>query len=1808
MSASGQADMSPIKRALAEIKRLRTKLDAEQQARKEPIAIIGMGCRFPGGADSPEAFWRLLQKGGDAVRDIPPGRWDVDSFYSSDPDEPGKMYTRRGAFLDPIDLFDPKFFGITPREAISVDPQQRLLLEVIWEALEHAGRRPDGLSGSVTGVYLGAMNYDYQQLQRSLGDPEAVDGYTVTGSLFSVLGGRMSYAFGLQGPNVSVDTACSSSLVTTHLACQGLRNRECELALAGGVNMILAPEPMIERCKARMLATDGWCKTFDATADGYVVGEGCGIVVLKRLTDAQRDGDPILAVILGSAVNHDGPSSGLTVPNGPAQQALLKRALAAAGVAGRDIDYVEAHGTGTSLGDPIEINALNAVLGGERERKLAVGSVKTNIGHLESAAGAAGLIKLVLALQHEELPPHLHFKEPNPLIPWNEIPVTVPTDRTPWRRGDKPRLAGLSSFGVSGTNAHLVVGEAPQPASPGAEDKVAKSSSLLLLSARSSSALERMSERYGAFLSAEDAPPLADVAATAASGRTPFAHRLAIAGQSSADVGNRLLAYVRDGRRGAIVQAEAGRRPPKIAFLFSGQGSQQAGMAKGLYDEEPVFRQQLDRADELLRERLGKSLKDLLWAPENAPLLEETAYTQPVLFALQMALVALWRSWGVEPAAVFGHSVGEIAAACTAGVLTLEDGVRLAAERGALMQSLPEGGKMVAVFASEEAVRQILDEQPEVTIAALNAPRETVISGPRPALEALLAAFREQHLKSRLLAVSHAFHSPLIEPILPELGQCATSCQLTAPRIPWVSGVTGKLVAAQDVTSAAYWTRQARETVRFVDAVNALAAEGCELFVEIGPGTNLIALGRRSLPEQQRDAWLPSLRQNRDDRQQMLESLGALYIRGVEIDWQEAHGGYQRRIAIPTSVFERKSYWFTSLPRAAQRQASTDRAASHPLLGQCQETPLDATLFDVWLNLKALPFLNDHRLLGTALLPATAILEAALAAAEEVLDTAEPVVENVIFQEPLVVPESGERHIQWVIEKQASGSTFKLFTRDSDSWSLHAAGRLGRGTCDTAPAVLAEARERCAESVEVSSFYTRLRQLGLEYGDSFRGLEEIRRGEGEALGLLRLSTLEAVHPKRPHPATLDACLQLALAAGGYDRVDAENPRVPVPFRFGRLSWSGATTEGRLWAHAAMQGGAPDAPEIHAEITLFSDDGTVLGRIEDLVVRRVEPRVLQRGVGSFEDRWLVELEWQAKKLGPAAKTAGVSQAPGIWLIWPDADDGVAQELTGLLETAGQTCIQLSADSLRQGESWLGEGQPPLRGLVFLGGLDAVDELRGLEEATQACADLLAAVHAVTALTAPGKARVFIATRGAQQVAENTLDAPLQATLWGFGRTLARELPDLWGALVDLDPQSSVTAAATDLFNEIWRFDGEDQIGYRSSARHVARLAKHRGANRLPARLDPLGTYLITGGLGALGLRVARWMIGRGARHLALLGRSAPSENARKVLADFAAEGIDVQIFAVDVASYDSLEQLFAQLASSMPPLKGIVHSAGVLADGVLLQQDATRLAKVFAPKVMGAWNLHRLSAGLKLDFFILFSSMTGMLGSAGQVNYAAANSFLDALAQARKAQGLPSSSLAWGTWDESGMAAQLTDRDRQRWAASGIEPLDPEGALGVLDVAVRQQPAQLGILAVDWNAYVRKLPGDGIPPFFSQVASPPPVAAKPTAQTAEAKRATKREYWRQLPSEQARSELLEKTTSTIEEILGFPEDDDASRLDPEEDLFKTGMDSLTALEVHNELQEILGQELSNQLLVDHTTIASIVDHLVGEVGRSAEVGA
>ncbi len=1394
----------------------------------EPIAIIGIGCRFPGGASDPAAFWTLLERGGDAVTEVPADRWERRAFFDPDPSKPGKTYSRWGGFVADIDRFDPRCFGISPREAARMDPQQRLLLEVAWEALEDAGLPLAQLAGSKTAVYTGIASFDYSVLETSFRDRGEIDVHSNTGGSLSIAANRISYTFDLRGPSAAVDTACSSALVAVHLACQSIWREGCPMAMAGGVNALLLPDWYIGFCRMGMLSPSGRCHAFDARADGFVRSEGAGLVVLKPLAQAMADGDRVYAVIRGTAVNQDGRTPGMTVPNQESQEALLRQACRAARVAPGSIQYVEAHGTGTMVGDPIEARALGQVLSTGRPAgaPCLIGSVKTNLGHLEAAAGIAGLIKVALALHHRRIPGNLHFEQPNPDIDFDGLRLRVPTQSQPWPESDHPALAGVNAFGFGGTNAHVIVQEAPRAMVREGEAPAEPAGSrawLVPLSARSPEALQATAASWAEFLAQgpEDVA-LRDLAGNAALRRTHHDHRLALVAHTKQELARQLREFA-DGRpgTGAVTGRAAADRRPRLAFVCSGQGPQWWAMGRQLLHEEPVFRTVIERCDAIVRQLGEWSLLAELTADESRSRMDITAIAQPCLFALQVALAELWASWGVRPEAVVGHSVGEVAAAYLAGIFDLEDAVRIIYHRGRCMELAPERGRMLAAGVSpEEAQRLINGETDRIALAAVNSPSLVTLSGDRGPLEEIAGRLEYRGVFCRLLKVEYAFHSAQMDPIRADLLAALADIRPRPATLPFLSTVTGGGVEGPEL-GPEYWWHNVRRTVRFAEGLERLIERGCDTFVELGPHPVLAAAIVECCQHQGQTATvLPSLRRHDEERATLLQSLAALHVLGHPVDWNGLFPGPRRFVRLPLYPWQRERCWY----EGDESRASRLSAPAHPLLGVAQATPRPA--WESRLDLRLAPYLADHRVQQATLLPATAYLELAFAAGREALGPAGCELRDVKLTNPCFLAPDQPLRAQTSFDSDTA--TVRVHTQPihgGREWTVHLTATLHARPSLADPAVvdLEAIRQRCVREFAHDPCYDYLRKIGLDYGPTFRGIERVWQGDRESLGLVRLP--EALEPAESeylfHPALFDACLQAVVPADvDFDWRDGglylprEIEQVRLFQRPGRC----------LWVHARLL--EKTARRSLAEIDVYDQDGRLAARVRGLRSHRVAG-----GREGSLDELLYAYQWQHQPRPQARSEAG----PGRWLLFADRG-GVGGRLAEQLRARGDDCMLTRAGSPSEEsraedlpqlvQDFLGRDPACCRGVIHLWNLDAPapDGLGTPALAAAQTAGLLSVVSLVQAWDQVGaelSVPLFLVTRGAQSVGDwPEPSAVAQAPVIGLGRVIAGEYPRLRCRLVDLDPHAEDGGVGS-LLEELQTEDEEDEVAWRGSERYVHR---------------------------------------------------------------------------------------------------------------------------------------------------------------------------------------------------------------------------------------------------------------------------------------------------------------------------------------------------------------------------------------------------
>jgi len=2099
-----------LKKASSTIEQLVGELDRVKK--QELIAIVGMGCRLPGGANSPEEFWRLLSEGRDAISPIPAERWSASRYFDENVEASGKMYVREGGFLDssPYD-FDPHFFGISPKEAKALDPQQRLLLEVAWEALEQGGINPASLQGSRTGVFIGISSNDYLSAHLRSGDLSLIDPYSLTGFTFSTAAGRISYTLGLEGPSFPVDTACSSSLVALHQACRSLRAGECDLALVGGVNLILTPEPLIAFCKLRALSPDGRCKTFDASADGYGRGEGCGMIVLKRLESARQDGDRILALVKGSALNNDGRSNGLTAPNGIAQRRVIAAAVANAALQPGDIDYVEAHGTGTPLGDPIELEAIATALGQGRDtaHPLLVGSAKTNIGHLEAAAGVAGIIKLVLALNNERIPPHLHFSTPNTHISWDRLPLKVVSEGADWPRTNRPRRAGISGFGFSGTNAHVILEEAPLPDALPLPD--GRNSHLLVISAVGETALRDLVGRYARFLEGGNLPPLAAICNSAAIGRNRFPHGLAVAGTTPHELSQRLAVFADQGTTAGLYLSPARTTDKKgPVFLFTGQGSQYPGMGRELYDTAPVYRDALDRCDALFTPLLGLSIREIMHSGSEEQL-ARTNITQPTIFALEYSLARLWQSWGVTPSAVLGHSIGEFVAACVAGVLSLEDTVTLVAHRGQLMNALPTGGVMAAVLCPEaQAVPVIAPYAGQVAVAAVNSPGTVVISGEQAGVSAALEALRQHGISSQYLTVSHAFHSHLMDPALDRFEQVAAGLTYHRPALPVISNVTGLPAVGDDLRSASYWRRHLRGAVRFSDSVAYLKQQGHELFLEIGATATLSSFVRQTAGADCRCA--ASLKRGAAPWSTLTAALGELYAAGAAIDWKGYDAPYRvGRADIPTYPFQRERYFMDPVREPEGRVAATVHSQAvqeHPLLGRLLDSPSPERRFASEVSTADNAWLADHAIYGAVILPAAAYMEMALAAASmdslagspRLLERAEILAPLILTDEPTLLqtiyrPETGE---------------VEVFSRGYDQkWRSHA--RMTFASATSANFHLPVGSHSFSGGTERSGedFYIGLLEKGYCYGGVFRSITALTLQGADVSGIVTVPYEESLRFVL-HPALLDGCLTLAGASILYGAEPLPDSLVFVPALIESLLFSGRPVSS-LTVHCIQR----ERNNESATFDIFAKDSNnePALQITGLTLRRIRKEQLVPRQTTLIDDLLYQVAWREQahqtpqsalaggwvvlgnnspfseticaslkgsgvnvtEIGtadrrletPAAMerffrdssvggaaiggiislrddsitanlnlvrgllaaqlfpplflvTVGVHDPlgmereirPGGAALWgfgasvaaeapelscrlldlspwpgsdelalllrelaasegedrallrggrrfvarlrhsgksdkpedlrlPDSDgfyldveprgslDGLCVRAPGRrVPRSGEVEVQVRATGLnfRDVLNVLGRypGDPGIPGFecsgvisgigtdvsgfadgdrVFVFNADGciadyltvssaqvikIPAIWHFEEAAAIPVAFLTAwyglhhlarikagdqvlIHAAAGgvglaavqLCMSAGARVFatagspekrdlLQRMGVHQIMDSRslafvdrikaitggrgLDIVLNSLAGDFidrsiellapggrfveiGKADTRSDPEIAAlyphivyqrfdlAAATAEDTSLVTSMFGSLFNMFEQGTlqplpmtvfpvqrARNAFRFMGQARHIGKvvisLADHVRERNMSSRgiIDPEASYLVTGGLGALGLAVAGWLVAQGCRHLALTGRRGASDKTARAVEQLRQDGVQVMVMSADVAEEADVTRIMAELRAAMPPLKGIFHAAGLLDDAMLTELDADSIERVMRPKIGGAWNLHRATEGDDLELFVLFSSLTAVSGSPGQANYAAANAALDGFARWRRSRGQAAVSICWGPWGDIGMAAQ--DGAGERLTARGIRGISSAVGLQALESILVANPVEQCVADLDLPRLASFIPltGSGLyAELLSQNGETRGHAGATTSSLNDIRLAT--------PPERP-GLMLQLIRELAARVMG---QNDPTRIESDRPLQEQGFDSLMAVDLRNLIAKTLSVDLPVSLLFDYPTPEKIGAFLLDE---------
>ncbi len=1757
-----------LKKAIADARDARRRLREVEDKAQEPIAIVGMACRYPGGVSSPEDLWKLVASGTDAISQFPSNRgWDLENLYDSDPDHTGTSYTREGGFLHEADLFDPEFFGMSPREATAIDPQQRLLLETAWEAMESAGVVPATLRGSRTGVFTGVMYNDYGSRPDLPADGN--EGYLFSGSAGSVASGRMSYTFGFEGPAVTVDTACSSSLVALHMAASALRNGECDLALAGGAAVMSTPTAFIEFSRLRGLSLDGRCRSFSDDADGTGWSEGVGLLVVERLSDAVRNGHRVFAVVRGTAVNQDGASNGLTAPNGPAQERVIRAALANAGLTPADVDAVEAHGTGTRLGDPIEAQALLATYGQARPdgAPLYLGSLKSNIGHAQAAAGVGGVIKMIEAMRHGVLPKTLHADKPSSHIDWDAGTVELLTRARDWPETEgRPRRAGVSSFGFGGTNAHVVIEEPPVAEEKGGEDGEehgeengsGTSASVpvvpWVLSGKTKQAVRDQATRLLTYVEQHPDQPLTDIAHTLATERAAFDHRAVITGTSTDDLLLGLNALAEGTKAGNLVTGEAapGRR---TAFLFTGQGAQRIGMGQTLYDAFPAYAEAFDQVTAALDPHLPHPLHDVI---REGTHLDDTQYTQPALFAVEVALSHLLQTWGITPDHLAGHSIGELTAAHIAGVFTLEDAAKLVTARARLMQSATPGGAMAAVQADEEEVaKAIAAEDGAIAVAALNSPTSTVISGDVQIVDRQVALWRERGRRATRLTVSHAFHSPHMDGILDAFQEIAATVTYHPPRIPLVSTLTGELATTEQLTSAHYWTQQIRGAVRFSDAVTTLHGSGTTNYVEIGPDSVLTTLARNTLDEAVTAA---PLRRDHDEAETLVQAVGALHAHGVRVDWARLFAGSGTdtstgsdtsagtlRAAIPplpTYAFQHQYYWIKSAAGASDAAGLGLELGGHPVFGaRVERADGTGVLLTGRVSARSHPWPARHPLHGAPAVLPEALVDALVRVGDELGASA---VQSLVLHTPPALPEDGRLVLQLSVEEPGAtpDRSFTLHARPEGAdlpWTLWATGRLAPGL---ARAPFGPVTWPPAEATAVP----------LGERDAARGITGVWRLGDEVFADVVLD--EALHGEAAdfglHPALLNSALR--AAGTGADAAQDEGTLA--------VEWSGfqlfATGATAVRAHVVRAG------EDTVAVRLADRAGQAVAVARGVTSRPLDAGLVRDALVRDADNLFV-VDWRTTAL-PAP-----DESPAFAFLGANGSGTTLDEAAALAERG-----EIDAVVFRE---------PGPDGPVG-------DVVPALHARTRALLDL---VRRWMAEDGAGTVPLVVVSRNAVATGGEPAVDPVGAAVWGLLRSAQSESP---GRVVLVDVDSDDAGALADPLSRAVA-SGAAQAAIRGGQvllPGVARAPRPVDGTARSGSWNPDGTVLVTGGTGSLGALFARHLAREhGVRHLLLVSRRGPdAPGAEALRAELAGLGTASTIVAADAADPAALAGVLDAVPAGLP-LTGVVHLAGVIDDGLVADLTPERLDAVLAPKADTAWYLHELTRNLDLSAFVLFSSIAGVIGGAGQGNYAAANAFLDGLAALRAAEGLPATSVAWGLWAQpSGITGDLDEADIARITRAGFGAITVDQGPRLLDrVLALPHPAPV-VTPLDVAA-MRERPAQ-VPALLASL------VRRPVRRVANNSGRTVGELAQRLTGADASTQLALVLEAVLEGAAAVLGHGDPSSFGSEQPFTGLGFDSLTSVELRNRLAAELGLRLPATLVFDHPTPRRLAEFL-----RDALVG-
>ncbi|MET0698784.1 MAG: type I polyketide synthase [Mycobacterium sp.] len=1778
-----------------------------------PLAIVGIGCRFPGGADSADSLWRLLCNETDATRVVPETRWNAARFHDPNPAKVGKIVTRRGGFLSEIDQFDPQFFGMSPREAHSLDPQQRLLLHATWEAMEDAGLPADQLAGTDVGVFIGGFTLDYQLLQ-NLGRTSRYrfKSHSATGMMMTMLANRISHAFDFRGPSMTIDTACSGSLVAVHLAAQSIWNGECQVALAGGVNVMIGPNTAIAESKSGFLSPEGRSKAFDDSADGYARGEGGAIVIIKPLAQALDDGDEIYAQILGTAVSQDGHTDGITVPRQEAQQAAIATALRRAGVHPNEVGYVEAHGTGTPVGDPIEMRALAGALTAHRSttKPLLIGSIKTNIGHLEAGAGVAGLIKAALVAKHGYIPANLHLQTPTRHVSLEDLKLDIPATGRPFPDYQR-RVVGVNSFGFGGTNAHVVLAQPPAPAPVSTVEHPAQlSPTALPISARSDEALVATAARLAEHLTTHPDITLADLAYTLGQRRTHLNHRHTLVADSVGDVAQQLQALA-DG--GQISTGRTDPTAPKLAFVCTGMGPQWWKMCRGLFEVYPAFTDSIRRSDRELSRHADWSLVDELLRDETSSRMAETEFAQPANFAIQIALAEQLAQFGITPDAVVGHSAGEVAAHHLAGLLTFEQAIEVIYHRSRLQQRTSGQGRMLAVGLDTESLMRAIDGKVldefgrRVSVAAINSPSAVTVAGDGDLIDDMARQLDEAGIFNRHLAVKVPYHTHYMDAVKDDLYRAFDGLSSQTATLPLYSTVTGQQLEEYQA-GAAYWWQNTRATVLFEPALRRMLEDGYTHFVELGPHP-VLAASIFETAGKQRVSVKATQRRDTDDSHALLNCVGALHVDGHQVAWDVVHprdGG--RLLKLPSYPWQTKRFWNET------QEAVEDLFYNpvHPLLGQSV-----SALHPTWeceLSTALNAFLADHRIQGSVVVPGAVYVEMALAAANEIYGSNHS-VDNLALHRAVLLDDTCDPILRTTLNEDDGTLEFAVFTATADGeskWSITATAEL-----NTLPAAPRRhdlpTKPEPTTSVGGAEFYARTQARGFDYGTALRSVQTVTAGEDWAVADLAIPSVIAdeLTQFRFHPALIDGAFQTLFGAPFLGQSKNADPFLPTRIR--HCAVYGAPEEHmRVYVRVISE----TSQEVESDIMITGAAGKPLVVFDGFSVQslsassRMSPERIDKGL--FEIQWCVT---------PDDTGVPVSeQDESSWLILLDRT-GVGAALGEELRRRGHRVrtvehrsegafaatdggyslnIQRPEQISQLFDQFGGEGG--VAGIVNCWPLDITEHLTVDDRHRLGAFSTLRLVKAL-AERDDINARLYLVTANAQPAPGTPLVVPDQAAIWGLGRVIGhQEFSDHWGGLIDVDDAAPAQTAKL-ICTHLLDHGPEDQIAIRGGTTFVPRLRPCSGLTRpFPTKLTPDATYVVTGGAGALGQVVATYLAERGARHLTLLGRSAipPRSQWQALAADhphFAAVatiraierlGVQITTASVDVADADQVTAwLDDHIRDGGRPVRGIIHAAGSVDDQLLINASEVDFAKVLAPKVIGTRVLHDTFRDQDLEFFVMFGSAGSTIASPGQGNYAAANAFLDAFAHYRVALGLPALTIGWGPWSV-GMVEEL--QLEKIYAQRGIELITPAVGARILDRLINQKTPNVVAISADWSRARQGAFGGALPPMFSELG---------VSETSSAENDSDGSFLALLAAT-AEADRPAVIADQVKHIVAAVFDCGIDDFEPDDMLEDIGLDSMMAMDFRVRINMVFSIDLPVLEILRGVSVNSLADRVLAEL--------